>query len=330
VGAASLLLAFTALAGLRRVPNDFSNWEDYGLVIGNEITGDRPWLGEIEELALFDRAISDEPEPIGALEPPSWRDGGPILWLRFEPPIQARVDGPDGPRPLAIPNPPPAGLALGENLSVSGGGWVLPRWAARAVGDRLTATGQLTVTARVRAAQRDAVGPSRIVSFSRDTALRNFTLGQLDANLVLRVRTPNTNDNASGITAHTDRGPLTMQLQNVRAAFHGPYGRIFVDGVCEGEQLYALAYGAWPLGIGIAVTILVCCVMTALAAASLVSRGPRERLAAFLLCGGAAWSILWAAGCWAHFPAYDGIAAAVGVTGLAAASPLLRNIGAKR
>jgi hypothetical protein len=37
---------------------DFSNWNDYLLALGNEVTGDRPWLGEFYLLAIFNRAFS--------------------------------------------------------------------------------------------------------------------------------------------------------------------------------------------------------------------------------------------------------------------------------
>lgn len=37
---------------------DFDNWDrGYYLVFGNELTGDRPWLGELYAVALYDRAL---------------------------------------------------------------------------------------------------------------------------------------------------------------------------------------------------------------------------------------------------------------------------------
>ena len=38
---------------------DFSNWNDsYLLALGNELTGDRPWLGEFQLVAIFDQALN--------------------------------------------------------------------------------------------------------------------------------------------------------------------------------------------------------------------------------------------------------------------------------
>jgi hypothetical protein len=41
------------------VGGDFSNWdESFRLALGNELTGDRPWLGELHLVAIYDRALS--------------------------------------------------------------------------------------------------------------------------------------------------------------------------------------------------------------------------------------------------------------------------------
>ncbi len=47
----------------RRAPipgGDFSNWDtDYDLLLGNEATGDAPWLGRLYRVAIYGRAMSD-------------------------------------------------------------------------------------------------------------------------------------------------------------------------------------------------------------------------------------------------------------------------------
>jgi hypothetical protein len=41
------------------IGGDFSNWDNtFHLILGNEFTGDRPWLGEIYELSIFNKALS--------------------------------------------------------------------------------------------------------------------------------------------------------------------------------------------------------------------------------------------------------------------------------
>jgi hypothetical protein len=51
------------MGGVERVSGtlggDLSNWdESYRLALGNELTGDRPWLGELHLVAIYDRALS--------------------------------------------------------------------------------------------------------------------------------------------------------------------------------------------------------------------------------------------------------------------------------
>lgn len=54
---------------------DFSNWDpSYPLVLGNEATGDRPWLGTLGDVAIYARALS--PEEIERLSPERLRAGG--------------------------------------------------------------------------------------------------------------------------------------------------------------------------------------------------------------------------------------------------------------
>jgi PKD repeat protein len=56
-------------------------------------------------------------------------------------------------------------------------------------------TSQLTIEAIITTSSLDQDGPARIITFSRDTTHRNFTLGQERDNLRLRLRTPGTDSN---------------------------------------------------------------------------------------------------------------------------------------
>ncbi len=58
------------------------------------------------------------------------------------------------------------------------------------------ASNQLTIEATVTPDLADQRGPARILTFSTNHSSRNFTLGQEGRNLVLRLRTPQTGDNA--------------------------------------------------------------------------------------------------------------------------------------
>ena len=56
-------------------------------------------------------------------------------------------------------------------------------------------TNQLAIEAVVTTRALDQAGPARIITFSKDHTHRNFTLGQENGHLVLRLRTPSTGPN---------------------------------------------------------------------------------------------------------------------------------------
>jgi hypothetical protein len=93
---------------------------------------------------------------------------------------------------------------------------------------------QLTIEAVVTINTLEQRGPARIITFSRDTGNRNFTLGQEGENLVLRLRTPQTGNNA-----------LNPQLRLSKISAHQPIhvivsyfpGHVFC--YVDGETVYS-------------------------------------------------------------------------------------------
>ncbi len=62
------------------------------------------------------------------------------------------------------------------------------------------ASNALTIEAVIQPANLQQKGPARIISFSTNNKQRNFTLGQEDNNIVLRLRTPQTGTNGTNPT----------------------------------------------------------------------------------------------------------------------------------
>lgn len=69
-------------------------------------------------------------------------------------------------------------------------------FVAREINDKLLnacqKTNQVTIEGVITITNMDQAGPARIISFSKDSNRRNFTLGQQDKNIVMRLRTPRT------------------------------------------------------------------------------------------------------------------------------------------
>jgi hypothetical protein len=319
--AGALLAATVATIPWMRA-TDFSNWEAYPLLIGNEATGDRPWRGALREVAIYDRVLdSDEaPRSGGAVSP--WHEGGPIVWMSFAPPRAARTDGPLGPAPFSVEPPPSASLEA-AGLRTTGPGWELPGEVASHVRDRLVETGQIGLWLRVQPDDLSAEGTARILSLSRDTGNRNFTLAQRRRDILFAVRTPATGENGMRPHAATTEGPLTRGEHRVLATFDGVTSRIYLDGRCIGETLIAFSRGTGFLGLELSAALVSCTALTALAFALATPRAsPLVRRGTYLLGGLAAWFLLLVAGAWSHVPGFATTAVALGVAALACGWPL--------
>ena len=86
--------------------------------------------------------------------------------------------------------------------------------AARKVIEAVKARNELTIEAWITPANTTQSGPARIVTLSRDTSYRNFTLGQRSDAYDVRLRTTNTSDN--GIPSlRAPYGCVTNQLTHV-------------------------------------------------------------------------------------------------------------------
>ncbi|HXT60184.1 MAG TPA: LamG-like jellyroll fold domain-containing protein [Pirellulales bacterium] len=116
--------------------------------------------------------------------------------------------------------------------------------AEDADGEILTAcrqTNELTIEATVRPSLAEQQGPARIVTFSTDVVNRDFTLGQLGDQLIIRIRTPQTGPNGvGGVEPGLALGKLTVGEPNHVIVSYRP-GRIacYLNGkqVFEGDQI---------------------------------------------------------------------------------------------
>lgn len=110
---------------------------------------------------------------------------------RWDPPRMARNTAGPGPEGGLRMAPPGPGIAR------SGGP---PEWVEAAMRAQ-----RLRVDLRVRPASLDQHGPARILTLSRDPSVRNFTVAQDGADLIIRIRTP----------WHTFNGAPQIRVPNV-------------------------------------------------------------------------------------------------------------------
>ena len=102
--------------------------------------------------------------------------------------------------------------------------------------ERLVASGALTLEVVAESASVAQGGPARLVSYSRNTSARNFTLGQQDADLHVRIRTPESGVNGfhpyltvEGVFGRGGR-------QHIVVTYDGTEKRVYVDGTLRASS----------------------------------------------------------------------------------------------
>lgn len=87
-----------------------------------------------------------------------------------------------------------------------------------------------TIEILLMTSEEDQRGPARIVSFSRDTSHRNFTLGQEKDALVLRLRTTETGPNGSDPALSVDQLLIPGVRQHITVTYDGSRHQVYLEG----------------------------------------------------------------------------------------------------
>jgi len=222
------------------------NWDPrFSLAIGNETNGGRPWQGDIYQLYIADKAIS----PIEAQQIVHQNNASSLLKDSLLVLYRFAVDTgqihdetgllPDflwRGRRLTMPSPDVAFVSSDRWLETSG--------AASALVERIQKSSQFTLGVSVKTHDTDQIGPARIVSFSLDANARNFTLGQQNADLIFRLRTPVTVLSDGGQSALRVPGIFAQKkVQNLIITYDGARLVLYIDGIIYPKK-FELSPGA--------------------------------------------------------------------------------------
>lgn len=184
----------------KAVSGELTNWEPgFRLALANELTGDRPWLGEYYGVTIWDSARTAEqvggrfraglrakPADHPLVHYTFAEKGGGIVHDVSEhgEPLNLTIEKPNAVRWL-----PEGGLRIDSPTRIA---------SAAAAGKVLQAvrrSGELTLEAWIQPANTTQAGPARIVTCSADPGRRNFTLGQALGDFEIRFRTTSTTPN---------------------------------------------------------------------------------------------------------------------------------------
>ncbi len=260
--AAALPVLMAAWIAMLLAPSDLpvplASWNrPYPLLIGNERTGDRPWLGEIRSLAFYDHALTPDEissrftssrlllegehrEAMGFLTGWDFTDGA-TSGLR----PQGRLDVP----PLAIAQPDATTWLPDGGLLIKRATTIETAAPPQALINAIVAAGRFSVEVVFRPANLVQSGPARIVSISTDPYMRFFMIGQIANGLEVRVR--NTVSGLNGIyPALVVRQPvLDDGLQHAIVTYDGRRTRLYVKGRAQPFSVEYKTPGAvWGLG----------------------------------------------------------------------------------
>jgi hypothetical protein len=181
------------------VTGNFANWDQsFRLALGNELTEDRPWLGDLHRVAIYARA-ADSAEIARSLKAGLKATlPDPVVLYRFREgqgdtirDVSSRAEALD----LKVKDASAVEWLPGGGLRLNRGSLIASSQPASKLIDTIKQSNALTVEAWVKPANATQAGPARIVTISKDTGNRDLTLGQKAGAYEVRLRTTATSFN---------------------------------------------------------------------------------------------------------------------------------------
>jgi hypothetical protein len=234
------LLAWFAISARLQTRTRLSNWyTDCLLLLGNEATGQNPWKGEIEQLQIADRAISDSSALRLSSGEISWEA---VPWraiynFKGAPPFNDS----NGILPALSWTPSAPVPAATDALALNGESWLTSGApVAGLVGD-VQKSNQFTIHIICDAAM-PSIGTGQIMSISRSSFLTNLTLKQEKANLVFWFRSPLSVKRAT-LEWYVPNVFTDSRPRNIVYSYDGANLSLYIDGK-KSTRLYHLSPGA--------------------------------------------------------------------------------------
>jgi hypothetical protein len=190
-------------------------WDpSFKLAVGDELTRDRTWEGDIFEIAIFDVPLHPDFLRTLAAEGPGSISANRALFPAA--PVLERTT------PLNLENIRGVPLLEGND--------------SRRFFDSLVDTETFTIVVWCRPAKSRQARSARIITYSLDTGRRNFSLAQDGRRVEFRLRTWISGLNATVFAPRT--APVLSGNEDVliAASYDGRFSRIYVDGILAQEQ----------------------------------------------------------------------------------------------
>ena len=238
VGYAALTFGLSAYSGHADSLWRLGNWDrSFPLLVGNEGSGSRPWFGEASELFIADRAwTAQEAEAYlsTGIDPRAQH----LALITYYPLDElSGFQDQTGTLPDLVDQPFTGSGAGGTQTERY---WLKLERPAERVADRIMDAAQFSVGAQIIPSYGNQAGPARIISYSKNFSLRNFTIGQQGNGLVLRVRTPFNGENGANVEFEVPNVLSTGQRFRFVLTFDETYCKLYTNHR-EAPYLFALS-----------------------------------------------------------------------------------------
>jgi VanZ family protein len=219
------------------------DWDkSFPLVIGNEIGGQRPWLGNLRYVGIYDRALSRQ--EILRILPRHFPAGEMETRFRFGlltgydlahvSGNKVAAEGTLRSDELALESQDGAIISSQGEVKLAKRTLLRTHGSASSLNERIASVGKFSVEVWAEPLSLDQAGPARIVTVSDSVAFRNFTLGQSGDTLVFRVRNRVNGSNGNDHELEA-RGLIDQGFQDVIAVYDHGVSTIFKNGAARAE-----------------------------------------------------------------------------------------------
>ena len=206
-----------------------NNWDNFPLALGNELNRERPWQGRVYQFYLANRTLS-QAELITALTGANpFNDNPDGLIADYE--IVGNYDYSDKTgnlNDLTWQNDTPK-FAANEPVLLNKHNWLATNSPIKLISQKVKETSQFTIVATIATNKTDQVGPARIISYSQDNRVRNFSLSQYHSDLSLRLRTPITSKNGNKPELIVPNVFSDTQPHNIVVSYDGAQVIFYID-----------------------------------------------------------------------------------------------------
>jgi glycopeptide antibiotics resistance protein len=222
---------------------DLSNWDlKYPLVIGNESTGDRSWIGQISYLCITEKSLSKE-----QIERQFQNKNSCTTLAQKSDDFIAAYSFLDSQKsyPELTQNLPELEQTQNNFIPVKDTGIVVDRenWLKTKIPvlkltQKLQDSSQFTIFTKIATTNFKQEGPARIISLSQNHNWRNLTIAQWRKDLTIRVRMPLTGVNGKKPEIRIRNFFNDTNYHQLAIAYDGLRLRTYVDRIENAHKLY--------------------------------------------------------------------------------------------